>query len=324
MNSSWQTEFWRTVEQWLFDPLTGKLALVLLGLALIVGLMKLLQRTATRYVRNDATRYRARKVANFIGYLSSIVFVALVFSDKFGGFTVAFGVAGAGIAFALQEVIASVAGWMAVSLGGFYKVGDRVQLGGIKGDVIDIGILRTTMMQIGEWVNGDAYNGRTVRVANSFVFKEPVFNYSAELPFLWDEIKIPIKYGSDYRLARNLISGVAKEVAGDYARSAEKAWEPITRRYLIEKAAWNRWYSCLRTRIGSNSPSAMLSTTKHAAPLRTDYSFISSRKLAKFRAKSALRPRRLTLRSSRLLKSGFHVSERRISDGKRRAGLFCA
>ncbi len=237
MNSSWQTEFWRTVEQWLFDPLTGKLALVLLGLALIVGLMKLLQRTATRYVRNDATRYRARKVVNFLGYLSSIVFVALVFSDKFGGFTVAFGVAGAGIAFALQEVIASVAGWMAVSLGGFYKVGDRVQLGGIKGDVIDIGILRTTMMQIGEWVNGDAYNGRTVRVANSFVFKEPVFNYSAELPFLWDEIKIPIKYGSDYRLARNLISGVAKEVVGDYARSAEKAWEPITRRYLIEKAA---------------------------------------------------------------------------------------
>ena len=225
------------MEQWLFDPLTGKLALVLLGLALIVGLMKLLQRTATRYVRNDATRYRARKVVNFLGYLSSIVFVALVFSDKFGGFTVAFGVAGAGIAFALQEVIASVAGWMAVSLGGFYKVGDRVQLGGIKGDVIDIGILRTTMMQIGEWVNGDAYNRRTVRVANSFVFKEPVFNYSAELPFLWDEIKIPIKYGSDYRLARNLISGVAKEVAGDYARSAEKAWEPITRRYLIEKAA---------------------------------------------------------------------------------------
>jgi len=86
-------------------------------------------------------------------------------------------------------------------------------------------------------VQGDQYNGRIVRVANSFVFKEPVFNYSGEFPFLWDEIMVPIKYGSDYRLARELIGRVADEVVGDYARAAEQAWEPITRRYLIEKAS---------------------------------------------------------------------------------------
>jgi small-conductance mechanosensitive channel len=93
--------------------------------------------------------------------------------------TVALGVAGAGagIAFALQEVIASVAGWIALSFGQFYAVGDPVQLGSIKGDVIDIGVLRTTLMEIGEWVKGDQYNGRIVRVVNSFVFKEPVYNY---------------------------------------------------------------------------------------------------------------------------------------------------
>jgi small-conductance mechanosensitive channel len=90
-------------------------------------------------------------------------------------------------------VIASVAGWMAVSFGGFYKVGDRVELGGIKGDVIDIGILRTTIMQIGEWVSSDQYNGRIVRVANSFVFKEPVFNYSAEFPFSLGRNHAPYK-----------------------------------------------------------------------------------------------------------------------------------
>ncbi|HVC53674.1 MAG TPA: hypothetical protein VND87_16770 [Stellaceae bacterium] len=92
-------------------------------------------------------------------------------------------------------------------------------------------------MEIGEWVNGDQYNGRIVRVANSFVFKEPVFNYSSEFPFLWDEIMIPIKYGSDYRTARELIAHIAEEVVGDYARSAENAWEPISRRYMIEKAS---------------------------------------------------------------------------------------
>jgi small-conductance mechanosensitive channel len=103
--------------------------------------------------------------------------------------------------------------------------------------VIDIGILRTTIMQIGEWVSGDQYNGRIVRVANSFVFKEPVFNYSAEFPFLWDEIMVPIKYGSDYRLARELIERVADEVVGGYVHPAEQAWTPVTRRYLIEPAS---------------------------------------------------------------------------------------
>jgi small-conductance mechanosensitive channel len=74
-------------------------------------------------------------------------------------------------------------------------------------------------------------------VANSFVFKEPVFNYSGEFPFLWDEIMVPIKYGSDYRLARQLIEQAAEQIVGDYSRGAEEAWERITRRYLIEKAA---------------------------------------------------------------------------------------
>jgi small-conductance mechanosensitive channel len=227
----------QTLEQWLFDPLTGKLVLVLVGLTLIMALTWLLRRTVARYTHDNTTRYKALKVITLFGYLAVVIFVALVFSDKLGGFTIAFGVAGAGVAFALQEVIASAAGWIAISFGGFYKVGDRVQLGGIKGDVIDIGILRTTIMQIGEWVNADQYNGRIVRVANSFVFKEPVFNYSAEFPFLWDEIMVPIKYGSDYRLARALIERVAEEIVGDYVQPAEQAWVPITQRFLIEAAS---------------------------------------------------------------------------------------
>lgn len=226
-----------TLDHWLTDPAARKLFFLLLGLVIIYIVFRFLRHAVLRYVHDNTTRYQARKSVSFFGFLTTLLFVALLFSEKFGGFTVAFGVAGAGIAFALQEVIASVAGWVAVSFGGFYKVGDRVQLGGIKGDVIDIGILRTTIMEIGEWVNADQYNGRIVRVANSFVFKEPVYNYSGEFPFLWDEILIPIRYGSDYHLARKLIQDIAEEVVGDYARSAQQAWQRITNRYLIETAS---------------------------------------------------------------------------------------
>jgi small-conductance mechanosensitive channel len=126
---------------------------------------------------------------------------------------------------------------MAILVGGFYKAGDRVMVGGIRGDVIDLGVLRTTVMELGEWVDGDLYNGRIVRIANSFVFKEPVFNYSADFPFLWDEIKIPVRYGSDYRLAKELITETGEAIIGDFVTEAQKHWDVMVRKYMIENAS---------------------------------------------------------------------------------------
>ena len=224
------------VNKWLLDPTVGKLVAAALAIIILIVLIKFFQKTLSKRIKDTDTRYRVRKSISFFGYLIAIFVLTIVFSDKLGGLTVALGVAGAGIAFALQEVIASFAGWFAISFAKFYKPGDRVQLGGIKGDVIDIGILRTTLMEVGQWVNGDLYNGRVVRIANSFVFKEPVFNYSGEFPFLWDEITIPIKYGSDYKFARELLTKISDELLGDFASRAKTAWNELVKKFLIENA----------------------------------------------------------------------------------------
>ena len=120
--------------------------------------------------------------------------------------------------------------------GGFYNTGDRVQLGGIKGDVMDIGVLRTTIMETGQWVDGDLYNGRIVLIANSYVFKEPVFNYSGDFPFLWDEIKIPIQYGSDYEKAKEIILKAGVDVAGDLTVRSKQKWTSLQNKYRLEDA----------------------------------------------------------------------------------------
>ncbi len=196
-----------SLTRWLFDPTVGKAVTVLLGVTLIIILVRFVQRSLSRYVKDTDTRYRTRKFVAFFGYLVGFVLIATVFSDRLGGFTVALGVAGAGIAFALQEVIASFAGWFAISFGNFYKTGDRVQLGGIKGDVIDVGLLRTTLMECGDWIKGDLYNGRVVRVANSFVFKEPVFNYSGEFLFLGRDHRADQIWQRSSTGARNIAAG---------------------------------------------------------------------------------------------------------------------
>ena len=224
------------IQKLLYDPTIGKVVIICIGVAIIWMIIKAIQKNLFSKIKGNDNRYRANKLGSFIGYFLTILLLTVVFSDKLGGLTVAFGVAGAGIAFALQEVIASFAGWLAIMFGGFYNTGDRVQLGGIKGDVMDIGVLRTTIMETGQWVDGDLYNGRIVLIANSFVFKEPVFNYSGDFPFLWDEIKIPIQYGSDYKMAKEIFEMVGNEIAGDLTLRSKEKWITLQNKYRLEDA----------------------------------------------------------------------------------------
>jgi len=230
-------EHFEVVQRWLFDPVIGRIVTTLLGLVVLQALLKALHRSMERRFRISQSRYRVHKVIKIFGYLASAALVIAVFSDYLGRWTVALGVAGAGIAFALQEVIASVAGWVGISFGGFFSLGDRVQLGGITGDVIDIGMLRTTIMETGQWVKGDQYSGRIVLVANSFIFKEPVYNYTADFPFLWDEVMVPVRHGADHEAVRKILLAIAEEVVGAFVPEAQRRWEKMTHKYMIEKAA---------------------------------------------------------------------------------------
>lgn len=203
------------IKQFLLEPTARKVLIIFVGITIIWIAIGFIQRNVATKLKDINTRYKSKKILSVFGYVLSIVLILIVFSNKLGGLTIALGVTGAGIAFALQEVITSYAGWLSIILGGSYKTGDRIQLGGIRGDVMDIGVLRTTIMETGQWVNGDQYNGRIVSKANSFVFKEPVFNYSGEFPFLWDEVKIPVQYGSNYELANELFLKITRQVVGN-------------------------------------------------------------------------------------------------------------
>lgn len=218
------------------SPLVRQVFGVTLVLVLVWVIVALLRAAARRAINDVDVRYRTQKALLFFGYLIAVIYLIAEIGGRLSGLTVVLAAASAGIAFALQEVIASIAGWLVLAIGHFYKVGDRVMLGGICGDVIDIGVLRTTLMECGGWVKGDLYNGRIVRLANVHVFREPVFNYSADFGFLWDELTLPVKYGSDYAEARRILAAVADEVVGEFARSAEETWKHMVRTYRIEDA----------------------------------------------------------------------------------------
>lgn len=213
-----------------------RLAQSIVVLAVMYFAVKIIQKTLKKHIQNSNARYQARKAIGFIGYTLAVLAIMLIYNYKFSNLTLALGLAGAGIAFALQEIIVSFAGFLAILFGNFYKIGDRIQLGGIKGDVVDIGILRTTIMEMGDWVAGDLYNGKMVRVANSFIFKKPVYNYSGEFPFLWDEITIPIRHGCNRELAKKMILDAVSETVQSYTASTKTQWQKLTEDLYVENA----------------------------------------------------------------------------------------
>lgn len=218
------------------NPTLSRILYVVLGLVFVVLLVQIIKKSLGKRIKAD-NWYKTKKIVNAVGYILFTIIVLSIYSDQLGNVAVALGVASAGIAFALQEVIGSMAGWIAIMVSDFYRPGDRVQVGGIKGDVIDLGMLRTTVMELGDWIDGDLYNGRIVRIANSFVFKEPVYNYSADFPFLWNEIKIPIKFGCDYNHVKEVFEKITDNITGEYAKESKIYWDEMVRKYAIENAS---------------------------------------------------------------------------------------
>ena len=137
------------------NPLVLKGISAVAGIVIINVLLGLIRRSLHRYIKDNAYLYKVKKLITFFGYNVILLLIAGIFSDKLKNISVAVGIAGAGVAFALQEVIISFAGWIALTFGHIYRIGNRIQLAGTMGDVIDNGVFRTTLMECGQWVNGD-------------------------------------------------------------------------------------------------------------------------------------------------------------------------
>ena len=154
-----------------------------------------------------------------------------------GDLSIALGILAAGLAFALQEVIGSIAGWITIISGKPFTIGDRIETGGIRGDVSRYQCAcAPRLMEIGNWLSGDHNTGRIVTVSNAFLFKEPLYNYSVHLNFVWDEIKVPITYESNWKRAIEIMADAVREhsVYKELLPKAEKQRREVRRKLAVK------------------------------------------------------------------------------------------
>ena len=229
--------FLELINEWFSEhPVIYQLVRYLLWIGLILFLIFLGRRLLQRKLPDTAIRYKSQKGVEIIGYLLIVFLTISYFTGNIKDLGLALGLLTAGITITLQELILSIAGSFFIFLVRVYKPGDRIEINGIKGDVIDIDSIYTTMMEIGEWVTSDNYSGRIVKLSNAFVFKGPVYNYSRDFPFVWDEFNIPIRYGSDVELAKTIIIQLASETLDDFVQESLEEWKQVVGKYYIEDA----------------------------------------------------------------------------------------
>ena len=232
-----------------FNAENGRKLLFTLVLVTIVLLLGKLARRAMRGVtrRGQRIAFWSRQGIHVITALVLAVGIASIWFDDPARLTTALGLFTAGVAFALQRVITALAGYVLILRGKTFNVGDRIVMGGVRGDVIALGFMQTTIMEMGQppavqnadpamWVKARQYTGRIVTVSNAKVFDEPVFNYTREFPYIWEEMTLPVAYRDDRTAAERILLDAAVRHSVKAAELSEPALEELERRYVTKRS----------------------------------------------------------------------------------------
>jgi len=211
----------------------GKL---LASLALVI-LLWLLRFLVLRVVRsrtdNVRTLYSWRKSSAYITVLLALLILGRVWFVGLGELTTYFGLLSAGIAIALRDPLVNLAGWVFLIWRRPFEVGDRIQIGENRGDVIDLRIFQFTLMEIGNWVDADQSTGRVIHIPNGKVFTEMQANYSKGFRYIWNELPILITFESNWQKAKEILEEIASRHAAHLTEAAAKRVREASRKFMI-------------------------------------------------------------------------------------------
>lgn len=229
-------------------PENGRKLLLTIGLIALVWLVtwigRLLVRASGRNDAGDRVRFWARQAISIAAFVALLLGVISIWFDDPTRLTTALGLVTAGLAFALQRVITATAGYLVILRGKTFNVGDRIVMGGVRGDVIALTFMQTKIMEMGQppsvdsaapamWVHSRQFTGRIVTVSNDKIFDEPVYNYTYHFPFVWEEIRLPVSYRDDRAKAEQILLEAAQRHAVTENQLDEHQVQSFQTRYRI-------------------------------------------------------------------------------------------
>jgi small-conductance mechanosensitive channel len=222
------SDFWNISE-----PTTEKLFFTIFALAAIILCRLLTGLLVSRKVHDDKRRYHIRRTVTYVYTAILFIVISSIWFQGIASLSTFLGLASAGLAVALHDTIANIAGFFFIEARKPFRVGDRIELEHVKGDVIDIRLFEFSLVEVGNWVDADQSTGRIVHVPNSMVMRAPLSNYNIGFEYIWNEIPVLITFESNWKKAKALLAKIGNKNAEALSRGAQEQIRRAARKYLI-------------------------------------------------------------------------------------------
>ncbi len=177
--------------------------------------------------------YFAKRAINYIFATIAILLIGRIWVSGFRNLGTFLGLLSAGVAVALGDLLSSFVGWLFILLRRPYAVGDRIEIDGHLGDVVDIRLFNTYLLECGNWVEADQSTGRILLIPNNFIFKKPIANFTQGFNYIWDEVPVLITFESDWKKARKILEEIAIKIGSPMVEDAKKQLKYVASEHRI-------------------------------------------------------------------------------------------
>lgn len=178
-------------------------------------------------------RYAGRKMIAYT--ITAITFIVLIWMwiAGIGSIATFLGLLSAGLAFALRDFLINIVGWMFIIWRKPFEVGDRIEISGVKGDIIDIRLFEFSVLEIANRISAEQSTGRVIHIPNGKVMSEPMANYTKEFNYIWNEIPLIITFESDWKKAKEFLLEIGNQHALHLSETAQHSIKAASRKFLI-------------------------------------------------------------------------------------------
>lgn len=201
--------------------------------AVVLLLRTVVLRLIQRHISDTTRHYHVRRAINYASSALLLLAVARVWFKGLQEIEIILGLASAGIAISLRDPFVSLSGWLFILLRRPFVIGDRIQVGDTFGDVVDIRMFQTYLLECGNWVDADQATGRIVMVPNAVVFTTPIANYTHDFAYIWDKVVVRLTFESDWKRAKKLLTTIAEQHTQSSSADAEEQIRQAASKHLI-------------------------------------------------------------------------------------------
>lgn len=230
-----------------YIPLAQKILLTIMFISFVLLVAYFIKKIISKKLEDKTAIFNFNRIADLlVGLIIFATILTMIFANWYAAL-VSFGIISLILGFALQNLITSFFGWLYILIRKPFEVGDRIKIGNVYGDVINVSYIDTTLWEFkGDYLSGDHPSGRIIRFTNSKVFNEYVYNYSWPLfPFIWNELSFFLSYESDFKFAELNIKRVVETEIGEAMVRRVKRFKKILAETPVDELEVNEYPSVI-------------------------------------------------------------------------------